>query len=117
MNYWIRQKGMLASNAAEAIALLRTSNAVTAPDLELLFAPVEWREEGLKSPRVHGFTIAVIALTPRSRGSVTLVSPNIRTALRIDLALLAESADRDVMAFGIDMARRVACSNSLVEEA
>lgn len=120
LRYITRRKGMLASNVAEAIAFLRTLHAQGAgPDLELLFAPVEWRAEGLEPPRVHGFTIAVIALTPRSRGAVTLASRDIRTPPRIDPALLSDptGADRAVMSEGIDIARRIARTRPLSEEA
>jgi choline dehydrogenase len=118
--YMTRRTGMLASNVAEAIAFLRTSRAtVDAPDLELLFAPVEWRGEGREPPRVHGFTIAVIALSPRSRGSVTLASRDMLTPPRIDPALLSDAAgaDRMVMAEGVDLARRIARTRPLARDA
>ncbi len=115
LNYILARKGMLASNVAEAVAFLRSPYADGAPDLELLFAPVEWREEGLKPPRVDGFTIAVIALTPGSRGTLKLKSRDIRTAPRIDPALLSDSAgtDRLVMSFGLQLARQIANTKPL----
>jgi choline dehydrogenase len=115
LNYILARKGMLASNVAEAVAFLRSPYADGAPDLELLFAPVEWREEGLKPPRVDGFTIAVIALTPGSRGTLKLKSRDIRTAPQIDPALLSDSAgtDRLVMSFGLQLARQIANTKPL----
>lgn len=119
IHYLTQRKGMLASNVAEAVAFLRTPRAEDAPDLELLFAPVEWREEGLQPPLVHGFTIAVIALAPRSRGCVRLASADILTPPRIDPALLSDEADADrsVMGYGIDLARRIARTAPLSADA
>lgn len=120
LRYLTQSRGMLASNVAESIAFLRTSHAKdTAPDLELLFAPVEWRSEGLAPPRVHGFTIAAIALTPRSRGAITLASKDVRVPPRIDPALLSDDAgdDRRVMQAGIDLARKLARVQPLSDEA
>jgi choline dehydrogenase len=108
--YIFGRTGALASNVAEAIAFRRSSPALASPDIELLFAPVEWREEGLAPPRHHAFTIAAILLRPRSRGRVTLRDGEAQSAPRIDLGLLSDTAgaDRQDMIAAIQLARSIA---------
>src|SRR5215471_14456981 len=68
LRYLLFQRGMLASNAAEAIAFARSGQTPEpAPDLELILAPFEWRNEGLEPPSVHAFTVGVGAVFPKSR--------------------------------------------------
>ena len=66
---WIvRGRGPLTSNVAEAAAFLRSSETLPAPDVELIFAPVLFEDEGLSRPSQHGVTIAAVLLQPRSVG-------------------------------------------------
>lgn len=53
---------MLASNVAEAIAFTPSPGAGDAtPDIELVFAPVVWRKQGLEPPQLDAFTNGVAA--------------------------------------------------------
>jgi choline dehydrogenase len=79
----VRRRGMLTSNVGEAAAFVRAAGGV-APDLELIFAPVLYVEEGLVPPPAHGFSIASVCLQPHSRGSVRLRSADPREAPDID---------------------------------
>jgi choline dehydrogenase len=111
LRYLLTRSGPLSSNAVEAIAFASLNPATGAlPDIELLFAPFEWRNEGLDAPRVHAFSIGVAAIAPRSRGKVTLHSSDARQAPLIDLGLLsdADGFDRSVLIAGVALARRVA---------
>jgi choline dehydrogenase len=119
LRYVLRRRGLLASNIAEAAAFARTGvTGGAAPDVELLFAPVEWRNEGLEKPRVHAFTIAVIGLAPRSRGTVRIRSADPLAPPAIDLALLSDPAgvDARVLCEGTRLARRIAQSAPLAAE-
>lgn len=118
LRYLLFKRGMLASNIAEAIALIRAGADTHAPDLELLFAPVEWRQEGLERPKVHAFTIGVIAIAPRSRGRVSLADPDPMRAPAIDPGYLtdADGADASVLLSGIRLARRVASTQPLAPD-
>jgi len=110
-------RGMLASNLAEAIAFTSTKGE-PAPDLELCFVPAEWRDQGLESPQVHGFGCGVVALTPRSRGTVRLHSADPLAAPAIDLALLSDpdGADADVLVHGVELFRRIVATEPLSSE-
>lgn len=118
LRYVFGRRGALASNIAEAIAFSRSSPHLPAPDVEFLFAPVEWRGEGLVPPEHHAFTIATILLRPRSRGSVMLRGPGASLAPRIDFALLRdpEGADRSAMIAAIRTARDIAKRQPLAAE-
>jgi len=104
----LRRRGMLTSNVGEAAAFVRTDASLSAPDLELIFAPVLYVEEGLVPPPSHGFSIAAVGLQPRSRGSVRLSSPDPLDPPEIDPAFLQESADMEVLVEGVKLARTIA---------
>lgn len=109
----LRRRGMLTSNIAEAAAFLRTRPELTAPDLEVLFGPVLYIEEGLAPPPRHGFSIAAVALQPASHGSVTLRSRDVRQPPVIDPGFLREPADLRVLVEGMKLARRIARTEPL----
>ena len=102
-------RGPLTSNLGEAVAFLRTRPDIPAPDLELLFAPVLFEEEGLKQPTEHGLTLAVVLLRPKSVGSVTLRSADPRVPPAIDPRYLTDPSGQDVATIlhGLRLARRV----------
>ena len=95
------RRGMLTSNVAEAVAFVRSGPSQEAPDLELISAPVPYIDHGSVAPTGHGLSIAVVLLTPESRGRITLTSRDPEAAPRIEPRYLT---DPD----GSDMARLVA---------
>ena len=105
----IRGRGPLTSNLGEAVAFLRTRPDIPAPDVELLFAPVLFEEEGLKQPTEHGFTLAVVLLRPKSVGSVNLRSADPRVPPAIDPRYLTDPSGQDVATIlhGLQLARGV----------
>jgi choline dehydrogenase len=107
------RRGMLTSNVGEAAAFIRTRRELRAPDLELIFAPVLYVEEGLVPPPSHGFSIASVALQPRSSGSVKLRSPDPLEAPEIDPGYLQDSEDIRVLVEGVKLARRIATAGGL----
>lgn len=115
LRYLLFHKGMLASNAVEAFAFSRTSGALKGPDIELIFAPFEWRNQGLEPPRTHAFSIGAAVVGPRSTGRVTLKSPNPLEAPAVDLGLLSdeEGRDRRTLMSAIELARRIAATEPL----
>jgi choline dehydrogenase len=106
-------RGPLTSNVAEAAAFVRSSPSLPAPDVELLFAPVPFEEEGLKLPTEHGVTLAVVQLQPRSIGSVRIRSANPLAAPAIDPAFLRDPADEAPLLWGLRLARRIAAEEPL----
>lgn len=111
----LRGRGPLASNVAEATAFVRTRPDTRTPDLELIFLPVLFEEEGLKQPTDHGLTLGVVLLQPRSVGTVTLRSRNPNDAPAIDPRYLTDPSGQDVrtLLHGLRLARRVLAQEPL----
>jgi choline dehydrogenase len=101
----LARRGLLASLVGQVAAFVRTDPTLEAPDVELLFAPVLFVDEGLTPPPEHGFTIGPAVLKPRSRGSVSLRSPDPLAAPAIRPRYLAEPEDVRCMVAGIRLAR------------
>jgi len=109
----MQRKGLLTSNVAEAAAFTRSRDDVDAPDIELIFAPVLFLDEGLTEPDRHGFGAGVVCLQPRSTGSVTLRSSDPLDPPDIDYALLSDPADLRVIAEGVRQMRVIAATSPL----
>jgi choline dehydrogenase-like flavoprotein len=107
LRYLLLRKGMLTSNVAEAAAFVRSRPELTAPDLELLFAPVLFEGEGLEPPSAHGFTIGVVLLQPQSSGSVRLRSADPFDAPAIAPQYLSAAEDLETLVHGVGLARQV----------
>lgn len=116
LRYLLFKRGMLASNAVEAMAFTRSSKAAgDAPDIELLLAPFQWHNQGLEPPQVDAVSLGVAVVAPRSRGSLRLRSANPLDAPRIDLGLLTDAEGRDAAALlaGARLARKIAATQPL----
>jgi len=111
--YLLLGRGPLTSNIGEALAFVRTREGLSAPDIELIFAPTYFIEHGAGNPPGHGFTIGVILLRPESRGSLTLRSRDPAAAPIIRPNYLASPADLDPLIAGVRLARRIASADAL----
>jgi choline dehydrogenase len=112
-------RGMLASNGVEGFAFTQVRpGSAPAPDLELLFLPLEWRNQGLEPPQQHAFTISAAVLAPCSRGQVTLRSPDPLDPPIIDFRLLSDrdGVDATILWEGIRLSRRIAATAPLAED-
>ncbi|HXG03731.1 MAG TPA: GMC family oxidoreductase N-terminal domain-containing protein [Candidatus Binatia bacterium] len=119
IRYLALRRGMLASNGAEAIVFVQTQpGAVSAPDVELIFLPLEWRNQALEPPQIHACTLAVAVVAPRSRGRVALRSAEPGAAPLIDFKLLSDPDGLDAAALlsGARVARRIAATPPLALE-
>jgi choline dehydrogenase len=101
----LARRGLLASVVGQAAAFVRSRPGLEAPDVELVFAPVLFVDEGRTPPPEHGFTIGPVVLKPRSRGTVSLRSPDPLAAPAIRPRYLTEPQDVDCMLGGIRLAR------------
>jgi choline dehydrogenase len=84
VRYLVARRGMLASNVAEAVAMIHTEPGLPAPDIELIFAPVPFLDHGFTTPPGHGFTIGSVLLQPASTGTLTITSPDPTVPVEID---------------------------------
>jgi choline dehydrogenase-like flavoprotein len=118
LRYLLFKKGMLASNAVEAFAFTQSNGAAgTPPDVELILAPFEWRNQGLENPQVDAVSLGVAVVAPRSRGSLRLRSANPLDAPLIDFGLLTDPEGKDAAAtvFGARLARKLVATSPLAE--
>jgi choline dehydrogenase-like flavoprotein len=113
VRWLVRRRGPLCSNVGEAVAFVRTRPELAAPDLELLFAPVLFTDEGLSPPPEDGVTIAAVALQPGSVGEVSLRSADPNDPPLVDPRYLSDPGDADVLVQGVRLARRIAAQEPL----
>lgn len=69
-------EGPLTSNTTEAGGFVRTRQGLDAPDIQLYFIPAAFYGESLAPVQTHGFSIGPCLLKPKSRGYVSIVSPD-----------------------------------------
>ncbi|WP_227270565.1 choline dehydrogenase [Roseobacter weihaiensis] len=70
------KKGMGASNQFESAAFIRSRAGVPYPDIQYHFLPIAVRYDGKVAAEGHGFQAHVGPMRSKSRGAVTLASPD-----------------------------------------
>jgi choline dehydrogenase-like flavoprotein len=117
--YLFRHTGPLASNVGEAYAFTSTATAeVTGsgstatpdlPDIEIIFAPVAFLDEGLTRPKEHAVTISAVLQQPLSHGTITLANADPRGVPNIDPRYLSDpdGHDRATLARGVELCERI----------
>lgn len=116
LDYLLRRRGMLTSNVGEAYGFVRSRPDVELPDLELIFAPAPFYDEGLLvQPPGHGVVLGPILVAPESRGQVTLRSADPHAKPVIDPRYLSDrqGLDRAAMMAGLRLCARIAAAPSL----
>jgi choline dehydrogenase len=101
--YQTLRRGPLASTVP-ALAVLRSSSELSAPDLQLAVSPT-----GSAPPNDRGPTVVgnVALLAPRSRGTVRLASADPDAPPLIDPGYLQEPADRSTLVAGLRRLRAI----------
>jgi choline dehydrogenase len=116
LNYFARRRGMLASNVGEAYGFAKSREDLEQPDLELIFAPAPYFEEGLGDPYDrHAVVMGPILLKPHSRGTITLRSADPKDKPIIDPRYLTDDAgaDRAALMSGLRMCADIAKAAAL----
>lgn len=119
LNYLLRRRGMLTSNVGEAYGFIRSDPTLDLPDLELIFAPAPFFDEGIGDPYDgHAVVFGPILLTPHSRGTVTLRSARPEDKPVVDPRYLTDEAgaDRAALMAGLRTCARIAQSPALRED-
>jgi choline dehydrogenase-like flavoprotein len=107
LEYLLWRKGPFASNVLEATGFVRTRPEAERPDLQIVFMPLLRNPSGSPIPVGHGYGIIPIAVRPKSRGTVTLASPDPRAAPVIDPNYLDHPDDLRTLVDGFQIARRI----------
>lgn len=106
LRYLLTGRGIPGSNIFEAAGYVRSRPDLDQPDTQLVFCAA-FRKPGGTIGIGHGYSIGVVALHPRSRGSVGLSGPRAHDMPVIDPNLLDDEEDLRVLINGIDVARRL----------
>jgi len=112
--YLGRRSGMLTSNVAEAYGFIKSDPTLDQPDMELIFAPVAFVDEGLTMHPAHGLTIGNILLQPHSSGTITLASADPFAKPLIDPRYLSDPEGKDRAAVRVAMG---VCEDIIATEA
>lgn len=110
-----QRRGALTSNFAEGGGFLKTRPDLAAPDIQLHFVVARVDDHARRLRLGHGLSCHVCLLRPRSRGSVTLASPDPLAAPRIDPAFLANPADLEDLLAGFRLTRHLMQAPALAE--
>ena len=88
-------RGLGASNQFEACAFIRSKPGVDYPDIQYHFLPIAVRYDGRAVAAGHGFQAHVGPMRSKSRGSVTLRSPDPMAAPSIRFNYMSHPDDWD----------------------
>jgi len=101
--YALRRRGLLASNVADAAAIVRSTAGAEVPDIRVVF---KWRDLSEQPGTLVAFETGLI--DPESRGHVRLASADPLAEPLIDPDYFADPRDWRRMEFGLELARRIA---------
>ena len=87
------KSGLGASNHFEAAAFVRSRAGVEYPDIQYHFLPAAIRYDGKAAAKTHGFQAHVGPMRSKSRGNVTLASPDPWAAPKIRFNYMAHEED------------------------
>lgn len=107
------RKGKLTSNVGEALGFFRTSNALPAPDMELVLAPLYFWEHGKRAHPRPAFSIGLSYVAPISRGSVMISSSDPTQKAKVRLRMLSHQSEVDALVAGVQKARDIAFQPAL----
>jgi choline dehydrogenase len=110
LRYLLFRHGPLASGPVPGGGFLRTSPHISAPDLQVNFAP--YSVSRMERTRTEldafpGFNAGVIDLRPEARGTVSIKSPDPYEAPAIRCNFFRSDRDRRVMVSGLRMVRDI----------
>jgi choline dehydrogenase-like flavoprotein len=110
-----RRSGMLTTNFAESGGFIKSQASEPIPDLQLHFVIGKLVDHGRKTVFGHGYSGHVCVLRPKSRGSVTLASPDPLAAPLIDPNFLADPDDVVRMVRGFRLMRELLAQPALAK--
>jgi choline dehydrogenase len=107
LNYLAFKKGPLTSNVAEAGAFIKTRPGLDVPDVELVFAPTFYMDNGFANPDLHGFSVGIALQHPGSRGEIRLRSNDPFAAPVIQPNYFVEESDMATVVEAIKLGREL----------
>jgi choline dehydrogenase-like flavoprotein len=107
VEYLLFRRGPLGSNLFEATGFLRTTDGLDRPDVQLVFQPARRNQTPFPIPIGHGFAMNPLVLYPKSRGRLTLASPDPHAMPLIDPNLLGDERDLEPLVRSIVISRKI----------
>jgi choline dehydrogenase-like flavoprotein len=105
---YLRQgKGEFTSNVAEAGGFVASDPGRDRPNLQFHFIPAYLHDHGRRLSLGYGLTLHVCDLLPKSRGRISLASPDPAAPPRIAASYLSHPDDLAVLMNGLELARRI----------
>ncbi|MDZ4088183.1 MAG: GMC family oxidoreductase N-terminal domain-containing protein [Tabrizicola sp.] len=105
--YLRRGQGEFTSNVAEAGGFARSDPARDRPNLQFHFIPAYLHDHGRRLSLGYGVTLHVCDLLPKSRGRISLASPDPMAPPRITANYLGHPEDLPTLLSGLKLARRI----------
>ena len=107
LQYALSRRGFWTSNLIESGGFIRTDPSAARPDIQFGFVPGQRGKDGRLFGWGHGFSISATLLRPKSRGEITLSSPEPTERPNIDPCFFSESEDLEILVRGLQEARRL----------
>jgi len=101
------KNGLGATNHFEACAFVRSAPGVAYPDIQFHFLPAAVRYDGKAAARTHGFQAHVGPMLSKSRGAVTLRSPDPWAAPKIFFNYMSHPDDWSEFRHCIRLTRQI----------
>jgi choline dehydrogenase-like flavoprotein len=107
IEYILFRRGPLASFLFEAMGFMRTTEGLDRPDIQFVFQPATRPTPRFPIPVGHGYAMNPVLLYPKSRGRVTLASPDPHAMPLIDPNLLGDPEDIPPLLRAIRISRTI----------
>jgi choline dehydrogenase len=107
INYMTMGRGVLTMGASTCAAFAKSHPNLTAPDLQLSFAPASFEPGTYQLERQGGMTISVYQSYPESNGSVRIRSTDPSQMPSIQPNFLSEPGDCSALLAGLRLAREI----------
>jgi choline dehydrogenase-like flavoprotein len=106
-------KGEFTSNVAEAGGFATSDPARDRPNLQFHFIPAYLHDHGRRLSLGYGLTLHVCDLLPKSRGRISLASPDPMAAPKIAANYLSHPDDLPTLLAGLKLARQITAAPAL----
>ncbi len=113
LQWFMRKRGVAASNQFEAAAYIRTRAGIRYPNLKLEFLPLAFQPGTFTPYQMPAFQIHMTMMAAESRGEVGVVGPDPATAPRIQFNYLESAQDLATMRDAIRLTRQIVASRAL----
>jgi choline dehydrogenase-like flavoprotein len=107
------RRGLLTMPPGTVNAFIRSSDKHRTADVQLLAFPMSYDQPGDPPHKAPGFSVNVVLLRPKSRGSIQLKSGEASAAPAIRFGLMSHPDDRDQLVAGLRRLRTIVNSPAL----